>query len=58
MANREEAQNRIDSVVQELKMTKTQREEFHRYLAKHYWDEKDEMDYRKLLSVAQEYLRS
>jgi len=56
MTNREEAQKRIDAVARDLKMTKEQREGFHRYLAKNYWNEKDEMNYRRLLQVAQEYL--
>jgi hypothetical protein len=58
MANREEAQKRIDAVVRDLRMTDDQRQEFHRYLHKYYSSEKDEFDYNRLRQVAEEFLRN
>ena len=58
MANREEAQKRMDAVARDLGMTDDQRQEFHRYLHKYYNLEKDDFDYNELRRVAEEFLRS
>lgn len=58
MANREEAQKRIDAVARDLRMTDDQRQKFHLYLHKYYSLEKDDFDYNELRRVAEEFLRN
>jgi len=57
MANREEAQKRMDAVVRQLGLNKEQRQGLHRYLAKNYWHNKDGMGFWELLRVAKEFLK-
>lgn len=44
------------AVVRDMYMTREERRYFHDYLADHYWDEKDSMDYNRLMEVAHECL--
>ena len=56
MANREEAQKKIDAVVKDLKMTDDERQQFHRWLQKNYSLEKDDFSYNDLRDKAKEFL--
>mgnify|MGYP000966085860 CR=1 FL=1 len=58
MANREEAQKKIDAVVRDLGMTASQRQAFHLYLQKYYSLEKDYFEYNRLRQVAEEFLKN
>jgi len=44
------------AVVRDMYMTREERRYFHDYLTDHYWDEKDFMDYNRLMEVAHECL--
>jgi len=44
------------AVVRDMNMSKDEQREFHDYLSDHYWDEKDSMDYNRLMEVAHECL--
>lgn len=57
MANREEAQKRMDAVARYLGLSRDQRQGLHRHLAKNYWESKDRMSFWDLLRVAREFLR-
>lgn len=44
------------SVVRDMNMDREERRRFHDYLTDYYWDEKDSMDYNRLMEVAHECL--
>lgn len=46
----------IKDVVRDMRMSPEERRRFHDYLNDYYWDEKDFMDYNRLMEVAHECL--
>ncbi len=44
------------AVVRDMGMDREEQERFHDYLTDYYWDEKDSMDYNRLMEVAHECL--
>ncbi len=53
--NRAEAKQRIDEIAARLGWDQHRRREFHDYMHKYHWDEKDEWEFAEVWEIAQQF---